>query len=93
MALCRSSVAQGSGRRSLADAAAGLMGARRSSRNSTEGEFREFRCYGKFQRAMAEAREAAAAENDPFRESDKKAERAKALSEQMGGQTRLEYRH
>merc|ERR1711988_627946 len=34
--------------------------------------------------AMGEAREAAAAENDPFRESDKKAERAKALSEQMG---------
>ena len=83
--LRRSSVAQGSGRRSLADAAAGLMGARRSSRNSAERRSSgSLGVMGSLQRAMAEAREAAAAENDPFRESDKKAERAKALSEQMG---------
>lgn len=39
---------------------------------------------GNLQKAMAEARETAAAENDPFRDSDRKAEKIKALAEQMG---------
>jgi len=83
--LRRSSVVQGSGRRSLADAAAGLVGARRSSRNPPErGSGESTGAMGSLQKAMAEAREAAAAENDPFRDSDRKAEKTKALSEQMG---------